>query len=371
MEAFIIISLFVLFLYVFQIRRWLSRWEGTPEFVPVSNTDTAISVVIAFRNEIKNLPPLLASLEKQIYPAALFEVILVDDNSDDGSDEIVKGFCREHSNFKYLLNSLQPGKKSSLSVGIHSAVNELIVTTDADAIVPQEWLMTISNFYCSSYPDFIIGLTDIRSSSGFTARFFEAEFLSLIASGACAVASEKPIFCNGANLAFTKSFYSKNSQFVRNSVASGDDTFLLHSAKKSGSRICLLKSAKSVVRVKQPPGVDEFFHQHKRWVSKSRYYNDKDIIIIALLVLAMNIITGASLLMLVIWRQWIFLVLAAIKMVVDYQLVSGFYSYYRRRLTITDFILFSLIYPYYVVITASSGILTGYSWKGRFYKSGH
>ena len=44
---------------------------------------TTFSIVVPFRNEAENLPLLLNSIEKLNYPTELFEVILVDDESQD------------------------------------------------------------------------------------------------------------------------------------------------------------------------------------------------------------------------------------------------------------------------------------------------
>jgi len=51
---------------------------------------TTFSIVIPFRNEAENLPELLKSLSNLEYPKDLFEVILVDDDSEDDSVEIIR-----------------------------------------------------------------------------------------------------------------------------------------------------------------------------------------------------------------------------------------------------------------------------------------
>ncbi len=53
---------------------------------------TKFSVVIPFRNEAENLPKLLASISNLNYPKAMFEVILIDDDSEDDSVSIIENF---------------------------------------------------------------------------------------------------------------------------------------------------------------------------------------------------------------------------------------------------------------------------------------
>src|SRR3972149_10318722 len=105
MNIFAWISLVILVLYVLKIQKFKYNWEHYSEFKPSGlDCKTGISVIIAFRNEISNLPALLSALKEQEYPPILYEVILVNDHSDDGSDILVQDFCTEHPNFRLLQN---------------------------------------------------------------------------------------------------------------------------------------------------------------------------------------------------------------------------------------------------------------------------
>ena len=59
---------------------------------PSKNKDAnwSVSIIIPFRNEAENLPKLLKSIDAQEYPKHLFEVILVDDDSEDYSVKTIK-----------------------------------------------------------------------------------------------------------------------------------------------------------------------------------------------------------------------------------------------------------------------------------------
>jgi biofilm PGA synthesis N-glycosyltransferase PgaC len=367
MNIFIVVSLVALILYVYLIGRWRYFWEETAEYVPSKTASTGISVIVAFRNELENLDFLLSSLQNQEYPAKLFEVILVDDFSDDGSDKVAKRSCESTTNFRYVVNS-GTGKKSALRTGIEIASFDLIISTDADAVMQKEWLGIICSFYEEFPSGMIVGLTDIHRSGGITGEFIEAEFISLIASGAGAAAAGRPLYCNGANLAYRKSLFSGSVDPLNERADSGDDTFLLHTAKKRGETIRLLKSTKSVVKVKGPENLKDFFNQHKRWVAKSRYYTDWDTIYAALVVLVINILTAVSLLLLIRYGSWIFIFLSAVKFLVDYQLLQSFYKYFGKKIRIIKMMFFSLIYPFYFPVLLVSGFLSGYRWKGREYK---
>ena len=80
---------------------------------------------------------LLAALQQQTYPKELFEVIVIDDHSEDRTAEIVKQF----NDVKLLSlqnESINSYKKKAIETGIAAATGELIVTTDADCIPPEE-----------------------------------------------------------------------------------------------------------------------------------------------------------------------------------------------------------------------------------------
>ena len=118
---------------------------------------TKFSIVIPFRTEAKNLPRLLNSISELNYPQDLFEVIFVDDDSQDHSVEIIKHAFDTQSLKKefsrtdgvYIINNNRISnspKKDAITSAIHNANNEWIITTDADCILPKLQTLTIKCF---------------------------------------------------------------------------------------------------------------------------------------------------------------------------------------------------------------------------------
>ena len=116
--------------------------------VPLTDVDTGtgltnISVIIPARDEEKNIGQLLAALKSQTYPAELYEVIVVDDQSTDKTAEVVKSFAGVK-----LISLKEEGinsyKKKAIEKGIAAASGELIVTTDADCVPGPDWLKMIA-----------------------------------------------------------------------------------------------------------------------------------------------------------------------------------------------------------------------------------
>src|SRR5689334_25410769 len=89
----IIIPIFILY-SILIVYYWRS-WQAIPDFVRHSDSpDTSISIIIPARNEETNIGSLLSALENQNYPRHLFEIIVIDDHSEDKTAEIVRSFGR-------------------------------------------------------------------------------------------------------------------------------------------------------------------------------------------------------------------------------------------------------------------------------------
>lgn len=344
-------------------------WNKFPVFEKADNpTAIGISVIVAFRNEESSLPRLLASLNKQVYPEALREIILVDDHSDDMSLKIAMEYARNHARFSCLSNEVnEKGKKAAIYKGMQHARFGLIAFTDADCTMEDNWLSSVSGLYSQQNADMIIGLVDMEMKPGLFNRFREIEFLSLVASGAAAAAMGKPIYCNAANLAFHKDLFLSYADPLKRDVPSGDDTLFMLKVKQDPTRrIRLLKSVNGIVTTNEGGTARQFFNQRSRWASKSRHYTDRDILYTAALVLAVSMTLLVSAMALVLGiNTWLFPVMLMAKTMIDYLFLRDFLCFYAKRIHPGLFLLFEAVYPVYIVISASLGMFSRYTWKGR------
>ena len=92
---FLLISLFLLMLYVVIIIYYRQGWLQLKTYHPVAGSikhSTFITVIIAARNEEKNIGSCIESIIKQTYPENLFELIIADDNSSDSTATIANSF---------------------------------------------------------------------------------------------------------------------------------------------------------------------------------------------------------------------------------------------------------------------------------------
>jgi glycosyltransferase involved in cell wall biosynthesis len=110
-----------------------------------------ISVVIPAYNEERFLKKTLLSLQKQTYPN--FEVIVVDNGSTDKTADIAKAHGAR------VISEPQKGVARARQTGFLASSGELIAMTDADTIVPPDWLKRITEHFSKDKK--IIGLTGV------------------------------------------------------------------------------------------------------------------------------------------------------------------------------------------------------------------
>lgn len=99
-----------------------------------------VSVVIPAYNEEDNITKCLQALVGQ-ETEEKFEVILVNNNSTDKTEEIAKTFLAK-LNLKILLEK-QKGRGIARHMGFMKANSNIILSTDSDAHVPKNWIDTL------------------------------------------------------------------------------------------------------------------------------------------------------------------------------------------------------------------------------------
>jgi glycosyltransferase involved in cell wall biosynthesis len=94
-----------------------------------------VSVIIPVYNDAKNLTYCLGALENQTYPENCYEVIVVDNDSDQKIDYLINQY--PHSS---LIEQKRPGSYAARNKGISIAKGEIIAFTDSDCIPFSDWI---------------------------------------------------------------------------------------------------------------------------------------------------------------------------------------------------------------------------------------
>jgi len=308
-----------------------------------------ISVVIPCRNEEKYLLRLLRLIEDQDYNRDLFEIIVVDDNSDDSTPVLASGFTGL-KNLR-ILNNTGRGKKQAIITGVSASHGNYIVTTDADCMPGRKWISTIAAFLQDKMSDMVICPVRMESKKGFFNRFQELEFLSLQGVTAGSAVSGSPVMCNGANLVFRKEAYLMNAKSLHPEIPSGDDVFLLHALKDNpGVKINWLESADAIIETSLSGTLGEFINQRNRWLSKVRAYSDSDTIILGLITFSAILVQLVALITSIVSNEFlpVFGVVFLLKSVPDFLILRNTTKRYGKSYLMKWFFPSQLTYPFYV-----------------------
>jgi glycosyltransferase involved in cell wall biosynthesis len=92
-----------------------------------------ISVVVPVFNEVENLVPLIEEIEAALDPTGKsYEIIAVDDGSDDGSAELLRKLAGEHPHLRGVFFRKNSGQAAAFDAGFRNASGAVVVTMDAD-----------------------------------------------------------------------------------------------------------------------------------------------------------------------------------------------------------------------------------------------
>ena len=340
-----------------------------------------VSIIIAARNEEKNIGECIQSLIKQTYPVNKYEVIVTDDHSTDNTVSIIKSFKKENIKVIRLADfienkTLNSYKKKSIETALKFSEGTLIVTTDADCIAPKKWLETLVSFYKEKNPVFVclpVEYIDPKKDDSLLNKIFTAfqslDFMTLQGITGASVHKKFHSMCNGANLAYEKKvFYEVNGFAGIDEIASGDDMLLMEKIHKIyPDRILFLKSREVIVKTKAAETLQEFFNQRIRWASKSDRYIDKKITAVLLSVYLLNawifILGISSFFLSKIF--YLFLISFLTKTIIELLFLYPVARFFNKQKLLWWFLPAQPFHILYTLIVGWLGKFGSYKWKGR------
>lgn len=338
---------------------------------------SGFSIVIPFRNEEARLPTLLKSISRLSYPRDCFEVILVDDESEDNSLQLCRNFSIDFPQINIrLLNSERSSgspKKDAINAGIQASNYAYIITTDADCKIPKNWLWCFSSETRKTGAKMIAGPVGFQEPvrKSFFQKLEGLDFLSLQATGMGAFGLGRPFLCNGANLCYSKSTFYEVGGFNDNlHLASGDDVFLLQNFRAKGFKVSFLKNPEAIVRTNYQERVKELFFQRIRWGAKTTSYRDIIAKLMGLIVLLFNsiLIISAFLALLEKLDSDLLMFIFLLKFNFDFVLLYKTAKFFQRERRMKDYFWVSVVHPFFITITSLMSLFKSFEWKGRSFR---
>ena len=372
-----LISILILLCYTVLITALIIGFGNVPLFdKKVINSVRKFSIIIPFRNEENNLTTVLNSLALLNYPKEFFEILLVNDDSDDDSVQTIENFKLRHPNLpitilQNLRKSASP-KKDAIETALNKAQFEWIITTDADCSVPKNWLSSFDAFIQNNDSKLIAAPVNYDVDGTFLEQFQWFDFLSLQASSIGGFGLNTPFLCNGANLCYQKSAFIEVNGYKGNSeIASGDDIFLLEKIKnRFPEKVHYLKSKEAMVTTKPQPTFSSLLSQRVRWAAKTSSVKSRLTKLVGIVVFLMNFLLILSLFAIYIgyFNLTYLFVYLGIKIVLDFLLLIKIFHFYNQPFNFLRYLLNSLCYPFFCMYVVILSFNKEYHWKTRTFK---
>ncbi|RRO15918.1 glycosyltransferase [Flavobacteriaceae bacterium 14752] len=338
-------------------------------------THTHFSILIPFRNEAENLPLLLKCLSELNYPQHLFQIYLIDDYSEDESNAV----CLEQieklglRNIQILKNKnlATSPKKSAILTALEQIKSGYVITTDADCLLPEHWLLHFEHCIQQTKADLIAGPVRIIEETSFWQKFQVLDLMSLQVIGLGSFKTKTPLICNAANLAYKlKTLKALNAFDTHQQQISGDDIFTLQAFDQAGKTIKAIVHPDAVVWTKAQQSFKDLTQQRIRWASKAKHYQNKTLIGLGILVFLTNLILVLSLGFALIFESFKtgFWLLWILKLIADFTVLKTGNQFFKTSLCARDYLFLLLIYPFVSVYFAVLSLGGKFNWKGRSYQ---
>ncbi len=371
----IYVFIFILLIYVLTISLLI---YGFDKIETASNNysepKTKFSIIVPFRNEENDFLNLLNSISNLNYPKNLFEIVVINDESEDGSVAIFNKWQSENIQISsILLQNIRKSnapKKDAISTAISKIKFDWIITTDADCVVCKNWLLAFDNFIQSSDFEMLVGAVSIYYKNGFLNQFQFLDLLSLQGTTIGSFGINKPFMCNGANFAYSKKLFLELNGFYGNDkITSGDDVFLLQKAiQLFPEKVEYLKNSDSVVITKPEESWSKLFQQRVRWASKTGSYDGFFGKFLAVIVLVMNLFFVLGFIFGFFGFGFIILTIGfVIKIIIDLILLHKTNKFIGNKKLIFP-MLSILFYPFFCISVAFYSFFGGFEWKNRRFK---
>jgi glycosyltransferase involved in cell wall biosynthesis len=272
-----------------------------------------VSVVICAKNEYENLKKNLPGVLEQNY--STYEVILVNDFSEDDSYFFLKSLQEKHGNFK-VINlhenvNFFAGKKLALALGIKSAKYETILLTDADCSpAGKNWISEMISAF-DSKTEIVLGYGGYRKFTGFLNTLIRFDTVSIAIQYMGFALAGKPYMGVGRNLAYKKELFFRRGGFTSHyKINSGDDDlFVNKAANHQNTRIAIHPDSFTLSEPKKSFGA--WFKQKKRHLSTGGYYKAGDKFRLGLLALSNTMFYISLIVFLALAQSFLTLYIAA------------------------------------------------------------
>lgn len=277
--VFLVVVVVQLFFYLFFFAR-LAFYKRSS--LKKAQANYPISIIVCAFNEEANLTKNLPNLLEQDYilnGRRNFEVVVVNDNSEDGTFFILNQLKEKYPHL-HIVNLTQdakliPGKKFALSMGIKSARYDHMLLTDADCVPrTNQWLREMTSQFDSQI-QILLGYGPYMKQKGWLNKKIRFETLHSAIQYLSFALAKMPYMGVGRNLAYHRELFNRNKGFSsHHHIVSGDDDLFINQVATS-QNVAVVIEPSTFMYSKAKQTEDDWKYQKKRHLSTGKYYRSK------------------------------------------------------------------------------------------------
>ena len=357
--------LFFFTLYIILALVLSSAIQSVPE--KKATWQPTASLIIAAKNEEKNLHACLTSLTLLDYPKDKLDIILVNDASTDDSAEIIRSFQQTLPHMQIIElrqgEKEKPGKAGALLAGIEHSHGRVIFITDADCVIPPDWIRSLLAGFRDNV-GVVGGFTLIAQAQSWFERVQAVDWLYLLSAAAAAAQMNRAVTWVGNNLAIRREAYDSIGGYRSLPGSIVEDFALVDAIERRSPWTCrFYASAQAAVTTGAAKSLRQLYNQRKRWgtgISGARPFGG----------LIMGVAFATHLLLVAAFFKSPLCAAAVLllKIAGDQRLVAKSSRLLHRKIRVPDRLIFQ---PYFIIYSLVLPALLLFDrriiWKGESY----
>jgi len=310
-----------------------------------------VTIVVSARNEEENIIACIESLKALKYKTELLQIIIVNDSSTDNTLNLIKSHTHNYQHFRIIdltetSNNKLKGKLNALNEALKIATGEIIMLTDADCVVPADWVNETVKYYTDNV-GMVCGYTRIEEGKSLFTKLQTLDWLYLQSLAAYSSGINQTLSCIGNNLSYSKVAYESVGGYENIKKSITEDLALLRAIDNKGKfKILYPINSKRTVITKPCKNLKELLRQKKRWFRGGFGINILGYILgIVMYVTNFVVLTGFLYLP---FESYLFFII--IKFISDLLIILPPYFFLKFKKLILYFFLFEIYFAIYGVL---------------------
>jgi len=321
------------------------------------------TVVIAARNEQNNLPSLLDDLVNQKIDKNKFEVIVANDRSVDNTEEIINEYSNKYKFIKaiHIIKKAEMApKKYALENAIKKSKGEIILATDADCRISNDWATSMASLV-NQTNKVVIGYSKISGQNSLIHEIQKIDFLGIMAANSGLLTNGIVCSGSGQNLGYKKKDFFDIGGFEEvKHRESGDDMYIVQKISKIKGAI-FNYDKDSFVTTLPKNSLPSYINQRIRWSSNSKLTLFTSPLFFLFLTSAF--LANINILVSLLFSLNTFIILTVVKFLLELLVLNIGSKLFLTKLSFFSYIIWNLTQPVYILIVGVGGLADRFTWK--------